>query len=88
MGSVVVSMLPPWATSPKADTLLLVSHREHLKPEKKKPQSDRASSGVPTLILPQALIRRPRLGAMTHDVLGLLVVNFCDRVVCLTMSVQ
>ena len=51
-------------------------------------RTDRASSGVPTLILPQALIRRSRLGAMTHDVLGLLVVNFCERVVCLTMSVQ
>ena len=34
-----------------------------------------------------ALIRRPRLGAMTHDVLRLLVVNFCERVVCLTMRV-
>ena len=37
---------------------------------------------------PYVLICRPRLGAVAHDVLGLLVVNFRECVVCLTVRME
>ena len=36
----------------------------------------------------EPLIPGPSLGPVLHDLLRLLVVNFCERVVCLTVGVQ
>src|SRR6476619_1586118 len=37
---------------------------------------------------PTTLILRTGLGPMAHDLLWFLVVNFCERVVCLTVRMQ
>jgi hypothetical protein len=45
-------------------------------------------NGFPGKSRREPLIPRTGLGPMTHDVLRFLVVNFSERVVCLTVRVQ